>query len=143
MVIDADAEGYTVTFSVNPGSPQPGDTVRVSVYIKHQMTGAVYTKPIQMSVSRVRFLGGEDEYISPRSVSPEYNEYKISYEFDEAEKYLINVTFEPRGNFLEKIPFPIVIGKTNFSVIPIVFGAIFVVTFIFVGITKKRRHKTT
>jgi hypothetical protein len=143
MVIDADAEGYTVTFSVYPGNPQPGDTVRVSVYIKHQMTGEVYTKPIRMSVSRVKFLSGAEEFLPPRSVSPEYNEYKISYQFDEAEKYLINVTFEPRDDFIEKIPFPIVIGKTNFSIIPIIFGAVFLVTFLLVGFTKKKRKPKT
>ena len=140
MVIDADAEGYDITFSMYPGNPKPGDTVRVSVYIKHRMTGKVYDKPIQISVSRERFLSGEGEFIAPRSVSPAFNKYKISYQFDEPEKYLINVTFEPRGDFFEKIAFPIVIGKTNFSIIPIVFGLVFLVTFALVGFTKKKRH---
>ena len=96
-----------------------------------------------MSVSRVKFLSGAEEFLPPRSVSPEYNEYKISYQFDEAEKYLINVTFEPRDDFIEKIPFPIVIGKTNFSIIPIIFGAVFLVTFLLVGFTKKKRKPKT
>ncbi len=34
MVIDADAEGYTVTFAIFPGNPNPGDIVRIKVYIK-------------------------------------------------------------------------------------------------------------
>jgi hypothetical protein len=143
MMIDADAEGYTVTFLMHPGNPQPGDTVKVSIVIKHQMTGTVYTKPIQMSVSRVTFSGGEDELIQPTSVSPESNAYPFSYHFDAAEKYQINVTFEPRGGFIEKISFPVVIGKTNFSIIPILFGFIFLLTYLFVGFTKRRRKLKT
>jgi len=140
MVIDAEAEGYDVTFSIYPGNPQPGDIVRVSTYIKHAMTGAVYGKPIEMSVSTVKFLRGEKFFSEPQPVAPEYNEYKASYKFEDPEKYLVNVTFEPRPGFYETIPFPVVIGKTRFSVVPIVAGAIFVGTFVAVGFTKKRGH---
>jgi len=142
MVIDADAEGYTVTFSIFPGNPQPGETVRTKVYIKHSRTGEIYRKPITLSVSEVKFLRGEKEIVAPRSVRSEYNEYKLSLEFEEAEKYHFNVTFEPSEDFYEKIPFPIVIGKTNFSVIPIIFAAVFLAVFIAVGVTKKRKTKS-
>ncbi len=139
MVIDADAEGYTVTFSIFPGNPMPGETVRIKTYIKHNMTGKAYTKPITMSVSKDTFFGGEDEIVQPRDVKVEYNEYKMSYEFNNAEKYLVNVTFEPKSDFLEKIPFPIVIGQTNFSILPVVFGALFLVLFLLVGFTNKKK----
>ncbi len=142
MVIDADAEGYTVTFSIFPGNPMPGQTVRIKTYIKHNMTNKAYTKPITMSVSKDTFFGGEDEIVEPRSIKSDYNEYKMSYEFNEAEKYLINVTFEPRSDFLEKIPFPIVIGQTNFSYLPIFFGLLFLGLFIIVGVTNKRKTQT-
>ncbi|MAF08811.1 hypothetical protein CMK11_00015 [Candidatus Poribacteria bacterium] len=138
MVIDAEAEGYDVTFSIYPGNPQPGDIVRVSAYIKHAMTGAVYQKPVEMSVSTVKFLRGESFVDQPKAVASEYNEYKVSYRFDTAEKYLVNLKFEPRPGFFETIPFPVVIGKTKFSVVPIVAGVIFVGTFVAVGVTKKR-----
>lgn len=138
MVIDAEAEGYDVTFSIYPGNPQPGDIVRVSAYIKHAMTGAVYQKPVELSVSTVKFLRGERFFDDPKPVAPEYNEFKASYRFDEAEKYLVNVTFEPRPGFFETIPFPVVIGKTQFSVVPIVAGVLFVGAFVAVGLTKKR-----
>ncbi|MEO2006936.1 MAG: hypothetical protein ABGY41_22910 [Candidatus Poribacteria bacterium] len=138
MVIDAEAEGYSVTFSIYPGNPQPGDTVRVSAYIKHAMTGIVYERPVELSVSTVKFLRGEKFFDEPKPVSPEYNEYKVSYRFEEAEKYLVNLTFEPRPGFFETIPFPVVIGKTQFSVVPIVAGVIFLGSFLAVGFTKKR-----
>ncbi|MBT5534771.1 hypothetical protein HOK31_17020 [Candidatus Poribacteria bacterium] len=140
MVIDAEAEGYDVTFSIYPGNPQPGDIVRVSAYIKHAMTGAVYQKPVEMSVSTVKFLRGENFVDQPKPVASEYNEYKVSYRFETAEKYLVNLKFEPRPGFFETIPFPVVIGKTKFSVVPIVAAVIFVGTFVAVGLTKKRGH---
>jgi hypothetical protein len=140
MVIDAEAEGHDVTFSIYPGNPQPGDIVRVSAYIKHAMTGIVYAKPITLSVSTVKFLRGEKFFDDPKPVPSEYNEYKASYRFEDPEKYLVNVTFEPRPGFFETIPFPVVIGKTQFSVVPIVAGVIFVGAFVAVGITKKRGH---
>lgn len=139
MVIEADAEGYTVTFSIFPGNPRPGETVRIKTYIKHKLTGKVYTAPIRMSVSRETFFGGEEPILAPRMVEIDYNEYKMSYEFQEAEKYFINVTFEPRPDFHEKIPFPIVIGETNFNMIPIFFGAFFLIIFVGVGFTKKKK----
>ena len=140
MVIDAEAEGYDITFSIYPGNPQPGDIVRVSAYIKHAMTGAVYTKPVELSVSTVKFLRGEKFFDDPKPVGSEYNEYKASYKFDDAEEYLVNLKFEPRPGFYETIPFPVVIGKTRFSFVPIVAGAIFVGAFVAVGYTKKRGH---
>jgi len=139
MVIDADAEGYLVTFSIFPGNPLPGQTVRMKVYIKHKMTGEVYSKPIEMSVSSETFLGGEKEILAARQVTVDYNEYKMSLEFVTAEKYFVNVTFEPRPDFFEKIPFPIVIGQTNFSLIPIFFGAVFLGVFLTVGFSRKRK----
>ncbi len=142
MVVEADAEGYMVTFSIYPGNPRPGETVRIKVYIKNKISGEVYTKPVQMSVSRETFLGGDKEIVAPREVVVDYNEYKMSYEFSRAEKYFVNVTFEPRDDFFERIPFPIVIGETNFSMVPVFFGAAFVVIFIGVGFTKKRRGRT-
>ncbi|MCP4725662.1 MAG: hypothetical protein GY863_11530 [bacterium] len=141
MVIDADAEGYTVTFSIFPGNPMPGQTVRIKTYIKHNITKKAYTKPIIMSVSRDTFFGGENEIVKPKNIRSEYNEYKMSYEFNEAEKFLINVTFEPRSDFFEKIPFPIVIGRTNFSFLPIFFGILFLGLFIIVGLTNKNKAK--
>jgi len=141
MVIKADAEGYTVTFSIFPGNPMPDQTVRIKTYIKNKLTGEVYSEPIQMSISRETTFGGETEIVPPRNVEIDYNEYKMSYEFSEAEKYFVNVTFEPRPGFFEKIPFPIVIGKTNFNVIPIFFGAVFFIIFVAVGFTKKRQSK--
>jgi hypothetical protein len=141
MVVDADAEGYNVTFSTFPGNPRPGETVRIKIYIKHKLSGKVYTEPIQMSVSRMTFFGGETEMVSPRKLISDYNEYKMSYQFEEAEKYLINITFEPRKDFFEKIPFPIIIGKTNFNLVPIIFGAVLLVIFIVVGFVKRGKDK--
>lgn len=139
MVVEADAEGYLVTFSIFPGNPMPGQTVRIKTYIKHKLTGEVYTQPIDMSISRETFFGGNTEILEPRQVNSEYNEYKLSCEFLEAEKYFVTVTFEPRADFFEKIPFPVVIGETNFNLIPIFFGAAFLLIFIAVGLTKKNR----
>jgi len=139
MVTEADAEGYSVTFSIYPGNPLPGQTVRIKAYIKHKLTGEVLTKDIEMSVSKETFLGGEDLVVEPRSVAADYNEFKMSYDFGEAEKYYVSVTFEPRPGFFEKIPFPIVIGQTNFSIVPLIFGAVFFVVFVGVGLTKKRQ----
>jgi hypothetical protein len=141
MVVDADAEGYDVTFSTFPGNPRPGETVRIKIYIKHQLTGKVYDKPIKMSVSRETFFGGEKEIVVPKRLVSEYNQYKMSYQFEEAEKYLVNITFEPRKDFFEKIPFPIVIGKTNFNIIPIIFGVVLLVIFVIVGFVKKGKTK--
>ncbi len=141
MVVDADAEGYNVTFSTFPGNPRPGETVRIKIYIKHKSTGRVYTAPIRMSISRMTFFGGEKVLTAPRKLSSEYNEYKMSYQFDEAEKYLVNITFEPRPDFFEKIPFPIIIGKTNFNLIPIIFGIVLLVIFVIVGFVKKGKDK--
>ena len=141
MVIDADAEGFTVTFSIFPGNPGPDETVRLKIYIKHTLTGRAYTEPITMSVSKVTFLGGEEMLMESRVVLPEYNEYKMSCEFPNAEQYFVNITFEPRDDFLEKIPFPIVIGQTNFSLIPIITGSAFLLVFLAVGFTNKRKHK--
>lgn len=141
MAIEADAEGYIVTFSIFPGNPRPGEIVRIKVYIKHKLTGEVYTEPITMSVSRETFLAGDEQILEPRTVAADYNEYKMSYEFQEAEKYFVNVTFEPRPDFYEKIPFPIVIGQTNFNMAPIFFGAVFLIIFVSVGFTKKRKKQ--
>ncbi|HDY87240.1 MAG TPA: hypothetical protein ENH82_03880 [bacterium] len=141
MVIDADAEGYTVTFSIFPGNPLPGQTVRIKTYIKHNLTGKAYTKPITISGSIDTFFGGNNEVFKPRKINSEYNEYKMSFEFSEAEKYLINVTFEPRKDFFEKIRFPVVIGKTDFSMFPVIFGIFFLGLFIIVGLTNKRKTK--
>ncbi len=141
MVIDADAEGYVVTFSTFPGNPMPGETVRIKVYIKHKITGEAYTSPVTLSVTKITFLGGEEVIAIPRMVKSEYNEYKMSLEFPEAEQFFFNVTFEPRDDFFEKIPFPIVIGTTNFNMIPIVTGSLFLAIFLLVGFTNKRRQK--
>ena len=141
MVIDADAEGYQVTFSIFPGNPLPGETVRMKIYIKHKLSGEVYTKPITMSVSKITFLKGEEIIVEPKLVISDYNEYKMSYEFAEAEQYYVNVTFEPREDFLEKIPFPIVIGTTDFNLIPIISGVFFLAVFIIVGITNKKKQR--
>ena len=113
--------------------------MRIKTYIKHKTTGEVYTKPIDMSVSKQTFLGGENQLIGEQKVNSDYNEYKMSYEFAEAEKYFVNVTFEPRDDFFERIPFPIVIGETNFNMIPIIFGGVFLLIFVTVGFTKKRQ----
>lgn len=139
MIVEADAEGYTVTFSIFPGNPRPGQTVRTKTYIKHKLTGDVYTKPIEMSVCKETLLGGEKEILAPSQVGIDYNEYKMSLEFNEAEKYFVNVTFEPRPDFFERIPFPVVIGKTNFNMIPVVFGAVFLGIFLTVGFSKRGR----
>lgn len=141
MVIDADAEGYQVTFSIFPGNPLPGETVRMKIYIKHKLSGEVYTRPITMSVSKITFLKGEEIIVEPKLVISDYNEYKMSYEFAEAEQYYVNVTFEPREDFLEKIPFPIVIGTTDFNLIPIISGVFFLAVFIIVGITNKKKQR--
>lgn len=140
LVVEADAEGYLVTFSIFPGNPLPGQTVRIKTYIRHKQTGEVYTRPIEMSVSQETFLGGEQQILPSRKVTSEYNEYKMSTEFPAAEKYYVNVTFEPRPDFIEKIPFPVVIGKTNFNLIPVFFGAVFLLIFVSVGLTKKRQR---
>ncbi len=139
LVIDADSEGYIVTFSTYPGNPKPGDTVRIKIYIKNKKTGKAYQKPITMSISSVYFFIFENEMSKAVTLTSEYNEYKVSYNFENAEKYHINVTFEPRPGFLETIPFPIIIGQTNFSFIPIIAGIFFLVIFIFVGIKKKSK----
>ncbi|MCP4216725.1 MAG: hypothetical protein GY765_18890 [bacterium] len=141
MVVEADAEGYTVTFSTFPGNPRPGETVRIKVYIKHTKTKKVYTAPIRLSISTLTFFGGENEMLAPRTVNCDYNEYKVSYVFQEAEKYLVNVVFEPRSDYREKIPFPIVIGRTNFNIIPIVFGAVLLLVFVVVGVVKRGKDK--
>ena len=60
LAIDADAEGYIVTFSIFPGNPRPKETVRMKVYIKDKFTGEAYKQDIKMSVSLVTFLGGEE-----------------------------------------------------------------------------------
>lgn len=143
MVIDADAEGYMVTFSIYPGNPQPGEIVRIKIYIRHTGTGAVYTQPITLSVSKETFLGGVTTLMEPVTLRTEYNEYKLSYEFPNAEQYFVNVTFQPRDAFFEKIPFPIVIGETNFSLIPIIAGGFFLTVFLLVGFTKKRQQVRT
>ncbi|MCP4397441.1 MAG: hypothetical protein GY801_09120 [bacterium] len=143
MVIDADVEeGYSVTFSIYPGKPMPGDVVRMKVYIKNKETDAVYTKAIEISVSTEMFLRGEKEILEPKTILSEYNEYKMSYQFDAAEKYLVNVTFEAKEGVFEKIPFPIVIGETRFNMIPVILGGIFLVIFIAVGVTRKKKDKT-
>ncbi len=139
MVIDADAEGYTVSFSTYPGNPRPGDTVRIKIYIVDNKTGAVYNRQITVSISTLFFFFIEDEKVKTRTVDPEFNKYSLSYQFPEAEKYLVNVTFEPRPGFFEKIPFPIVIGQTNFSLVPFAAGFVFLVIFVLVGIKKKKR----
>lgn len=141
MVIDAVAEGYLVTFAIFPGNPNPGQTVRIKVYIKNKITEDVYTQPIKIAVSSESFLRGESIIVEPRLVTSEYNEYKMSYLFEDAEKYYINVTFEPRDNFLETIPFPVVIGKTNFQIIPLALIFFFIVVFVFVGFKSKKDIK--
>jgi len=141
MVIDADAEGYTVTFSTYPGNPKPGEVVRMKIYIKHTLSGTVYNAPIHISVSTMTFFGGENQLAAPSLLQCEYNEYKMSYTFPEAEKYLINITFEPRKEFHEKIPFPIVIGQTDFNIIPLIFGVALFIVFIVVGFLKRGRSK--
>ena len=140
MVIEADAEGFDVTFSTFPGNPQPGETVRMKVYIKHGQTGEVYQGPVELSISRVTFFGGETMVVEPRVANIDYNEFKLSHQFEEAEKYHVNVVFEPRADFVEKIPFPIVIGETDFSVVPIVFGLGLLAVFVAVGVGKRRKR---
>ncbi len=143
LVIDADVEeGYSVTFSVYPGKPKPGEIVRLKVYIKDKETGAAYDKAIKMSVSTVKFLRGAQEVLKPKTILSEFNEYKMSYQFEEAEKYLVNVTFEAKEGVSEVIPFPIVIGETQFNMIPVILGGVFVVIFIVVGFTRKKKSKT-
>ncbi len=143
LVIDADVEdGYMVTFSVYPGKPMPGEIVRLKVYIKDKETGEAYTKAIKISVSTVKFLRGENEVLEPKLILSEFNEYKLSYQFEAAEKYLVNVSFEAKEGVFEKIPFPIVIGETRFNIIPVILGGIFLVIFIVVGVTRKKKTKT-
>ena len=139
MVIDADAEGYDVTFSIYPGNPQPGDTVRVSIYIRRAATGEVYDQPIDVSVTLDRFLGPDQTVAAARTLTSAFNKYKTSFDFAKPEKYFVNVTFRPRADFTETIPFPIVIGKTDFSLVPIGFGVAFAGVFVGVGVTKRRR----
>lgn len=138
MLIEADAEGYIVSFSTYPGNPKPGDIVRLKIYIKNKITGKAFLKPITMSINSVYFFFMEKEIASPITLNQEFNEYKASYTFNNTEKYNINVTFEPRPGFFEKIPFPLIIGRTNFSLIPVVSGVIFLIIFIIVGIKKKK-----
>ena len=141
MVIDADAEGYTVTFSTFPGNPMPGETVRTKVYIKQIRSGKAFTEPVTMSVTKETFLGGEVTIVPPRQVGPDYNEYKMSLEFPGAEQYFVNVTFEPRDGFYETIPFPVVSGTTDFNLIPVISGSIFLAIFLLVCFTNKRKRK--
>ncbi len=144
MVIDADVEaGYIVTFSAYPGKPKPGEIVRLKVYIKEKATGAAYDKAIQMSVGTVKFLKKEQEILPPKTILSEFNEYKMSYQFDEAEKYLVHVTFKAKGGHTENIPFPIVIGETQFNLIPVILGSVFVLIFIAVGVTQKKKKQTS
>ena len=61
MLIEADAEGYVVSFSIYPGNPKPGDIVRLKVYIKNKIPGKAFLKPITLSINSVYFFFMEKE----------------------------------------------------------------------------------
>lgn len=141
MVIDADAEGYKVTFSTYPGNPVPGETVRIKIYIRHAATDEVYTEPVEMWIEVDKFFGGEEIVLESRTVHSEYNEYKLTHVFEKAEKYNINLRFQPRDDYYETIPFPIVIGQTDFSIVPIAVFVLLAGIFVAVGLTKRKKKK--
>lgn len=130
-------------FTYFPGTPKPGERVRLKLYIHDRMTGEVFREPLEVQVVQKRFFGEDRALGRPLTirtgVGPERNDYKFFLTFDEPEAFEVRLRF-PNGEGFETIPFPVVIGKTDDR--PLIFGAVGVLALAVgsVALVKRRRR---
>lgn len=135
---------HDLVFTHFPGFPEPGEAVRLKLYVHHRVTGEVFREPLSVAVVKKRFLRGGVPVAEPFEIrtgsGPERNDYKFFLTFAEAEAYEVRVAFPAAGG-VETIPFPVTIGKTDDR--PLIFGAagLLAVTVAVVAAVKRKRRR--
>lgn len=133
---------HDLDFTYFPGTPKPGERVRLKLYIHDRETGEVFREPLQVQVVQKRFFGEDLRLGQPLTIrpgtGPERNDYKFFLTFAEPEAYEVHLQF-PNGEGFETIPFPVTIGKTDDR--PLIFGAVGILALavVAVGLVKRRR----
>lgn len=115
---------YDLDFTYYPGLPEPGERIRLKLYVRNRKSGEVFREPLRVEVVRKRFLRAPEPASAPMTIrtgtGPESNDYKFFLTFPAAEAYELRVAF-PSGEGIETIPFPVVIGRTSER--PLILGA--------------------
>ena len=145
MEVLAQVGPHDLVFTHFPGFPEPGEAVRLKLYVRDRTTGEVYREPLRTEVTRKHFFAGAEPVAEPLTIrtgdGPERNDYKFYLTFRAAEAYEVQVHF-PTANGAEVIPFPVTIGKTDDR--PLIFGAagLLAAAVATVAAIKRRRRRT-
>lgn len=142
--IKAQVGNYDLHFTYFPGTPKPGERVRLKLYAFNRETREPYREPLKLAYARERFLRSNQQVGELVEIQvgqgPEGNDYKFFHVFADADSFYINLHF-PHEGAIEVIPFPVQIGVTDAR--PLLGGSIMVL-FLAVGIVavlKRRRKK--
>jgi len=133
---------YDVHFTYFPGTPKPGERVRLKVYVVERESRAVYREPLKVQYARERWLRSDENVGDLEEIrvgdGPEGNDYKFFHTFDEADAFLVKLHF-PNGDSVEVLPFPVQIGVTDAR--PFLFGSVLLllISVAIVGVIKRRR----
>ncbi len=133
-----------LVFTHFPGFPEPGETVRLKLYVHDRDSGEVFRRPLVAEVVRKRFLRDAVPVAEPLTLrpgtGPEKNDYKFFLTFSEAEAYEVRLRFPVDGGF-ETIPFPVTIGRTDDRPLIFAAAALLAAAVVVVALTKKRRRR--
>lgn len=144
LEVVAQVGAWDVLFTHFPGFPEPGESVRLKIYVHDRGTGEVFREPMRVDVLRKRFLRASvpaaESLVIHTGEGPERNDYKFYLTFPEREAYEVLLHF-PTAEGEELIPFPVTVGRTDDR--PLLFGAVGVLGLAVVGVavTKKRRRR--
>lgn len=133
-----------LVFTYWPGTPKPGDRVRLKLYVRDTVTGEPFREPLTANFVQRKFFSDDEVIAGPLTlrvgVGPEGNDYKFFHTFAAAEAYELQLEF-PNGDSHELIPFPVSIGVTDDR--PLLFGAVGVLACaVFTVAFVKRRRKS-
>lgn len=135
---------WDLLFTHFPGFPEPGEAVRLKLYVHDRSSGEVYREPLRVDVMRKRFLRSAVPLQESMQIhtgdGPERNDYKFYVTFPEREGYELRLHF-PTEAGMEVIAFPVSVGKTDDR--PLLFGAVGLLALAVTGValTKKRRRR--
>lgn len=133
---------HDLHFSYFPGTPRPGERVRFKLYVRERSSGRAFTGPLRLEVYEKRMWGGErlDQLELAPGTGPEAHDYKFFHRFETADAFELRLDFPTRDG-VERIPFPVVIGRTDDLPLLGAAAGLLVGAALTVGVLKRRRRR--
>ncbi len=124
------------------GQPTPGESARVTFYIKDRATGSPYSIPVVVRVLQTFTFGRNREIVPATSIEPFDSLHKLSVTFPRDGEFVVELSMDVEGQ-TEVIPLLMVAGRpkaTASILLLIAIGAIaFVVIVRAIKIKRQRR----